>query len=97
MRFDMSRSNTSCQRHRLKSPQLIHKQREQFRDGNSNVFSPKVLAIGKTWMRANRYALFFGSANRVENRRRIAGMKTGGDIRRADQLEQFGVVPGAFA
>ena len=27
----------------------------------------------------------------------IAGVKTGCDIRRADQLEQLGVVPGAFA
>jgi hypothetical protein len=48
-------------------------------------------------MRADSYSVLFRRGNGSVHHIGIAGVKTGRDIRRADKLEQLGVMARAFA
>src|SRR5262245_12824626 len=97
MRFYVLRSNIESGGDRLKDPELISQGIEHFLVTHLQLFASKIFAIEKTWMRSNRDAVLPGRTNCGMHRVGIAGVKTGCNIRRADQLKQLIIVSSAFA
>src|SRR6266404_7620801 len=97
VRFDMIRMHIQCGRDRLKNSKLICHGVEHFFGGHRQLLASEILAIEKTRMRSDSNSLLLRRGNGGVHRIGIAGVKTGRDIRRADQVEQLCVVSRAFA
>ena len=92
MRLHVIRLHIQCGGDRLKNSKLICHRVEHFFGGYRQLLASEILAIEKTRMRSDSYSLLLRRGNGGVHRIGIAGVKTGRDIRRADQFEQLGVV-----
>src|SRR4030095_5416585 len=92
VRLDVIRLYIQCRGDRLKNSKLISHRIENFFRRYRQLLASEILAIEKTWMRSDRYSLLLRRGNGGVHRIGIAGMKTGCDICRANQLEQLGIV-----
>ena len=80
----------------LEGANLVNQLGEQLRNRDFDFSSPEILAVLEARVCANGHALFSRRSNRLENRGGIAGVKPGGDVRRADQLKQLSVMTRPF-
>src|SRR5882757_4442631 len=96
VRFDMIRMHIQCGGDRLKNSKLIYHRAEHFFGGYRQLLASEILAIEKTRMRSDSYSLLLRRGNGGVHRIGIASVKTGRDIRRADQVEKLCVVSRAF-
>src|SRR5207237_7045924 len=97
VRFDVVRLHAYAGSNRLKNAELISDGVEYFRSTYLQFFTSEILAIEKTWMRSDGDSVVLRGRNCGVHRIRIARVKTGRDICRADELEQFLIVTCAFA
>src|SRR5947207_5196413 len=97
VRFDVIWLHIQCGGDRLKNSKLISHRVEHFFGGYRQLLAPEILAIEKTWMRSDGNSLVVRRGNGGVHRIGIASVKTGRDIRRADQVEKLCVVSRAFA
>src|SRR6266487_6676585 len=97
VRFDVIRSHIQRGGDRLKNSKLISHGVEHFFGGYRQLLAPESFAIEKTRMRSDSYSLLLRRGNGGVHRIGIAGVETGRDIRRADQVEKLCVVSRAFA
>src|SRR5882757_249021 len=97
VRFDVIRLHIQCGGDRLKNSKLICHRAEHFFGGYRQLLASEILAIEKTRMRSDSYSLVLRRGNGGVHRIGTASVKTGRDIRRADQVEKLSVVSRAFA
>src|SRR5437762_4236976 len=81
---------------RLKNSELIGHGIKHFLVRYLQFLATKILAIEKTRMRSDSYPVRFGDRNCGVHCIGIARVKTGRDVRRADEFEQFIVMPRSF-
>ena len=77
---------------RLENSKLIGDRLEHFFVGYRHFLASEILAIEKTRVRSDSNVMLLGRGNGSVHRIGITGVKTGCDVRRADQFEQFGIV-----
>src|SRR5437867_2408475 len=97
VRFDVIRSHAHSRSDRLKNAKLIRHGIEDFFCAYLQFLASEIFAIKKAWMRSNRDSMLLRRRNCGVHRIGIAGVKTSCDIRRADELEQLGIVTRPFA
>ena len=97
MRFHVIRSHADGGGDRLKNSELISHGVEYFFVTYLQFLASKIFAIEKTWMRSDSDAVLLRRTNCGVHRIGIAGVKTGCDVRRANELEQLSIVSRAFA
>src|SRR6267378_5697510 len=97
VRLHMVRLHIQCGGDRLKNSKLICHPVEHFFGRHRQLLASEILAIEKTRMRSDSYSLLLRRGNGGVHRIGIAGVKTGRDICRADQVEKLCVVSRAFA
>ena len=93
----MIRTRACGNRQRMECSDLVNQLGEQLREGNGDLFSPEVFVVVEARVSADGDVFSFSCADRREDRQRITGVKTGRDVCRADELEQFAVVARAFS
>ena len=97
VRLDVVRLHVQCGGDRLKNSELISHSIEHFLVAYLQFLASEIFAIEKTRMRSDSDSVLLRRGNCSMHRIGIASVKSGRDIRRADELEQFIIVACAFA
>ncbi len=93
----MVRLHSGRRRDRLKDSELIDYPLKDFFRANFQFLSPEIFPIEKAGMRSNSHSMGLRPQDRGVHCIGIAGVKASRDAGGADELEQLGVVPCAFA